>query len=58
MMNICTYVRSGADFAYDIFLVTTHVVTVMMAVLCACIFIGPVHVCALKNFPVIIHINI
>ncbi|SCM08546.1 conserved Plasmodium protein, unknown function [Plasmodium chabaudi chabaudi] len=51
MMNICTYVRSGADFAYDIFLVTTHVVTVMMAVLCACIFIGPVHVCALKNFP-------
>ncbi|CAG9473503.1 conserved Plasmodium protein, unknown function [Plasmodium vivax] len=51
MMNICTYVRGGADFAYDIFLVTTHVVTSMMAVLCACIFIGPVHVCALKNFP-------
>lgn len=51
MMNICTYVRGGADFAYDIFLVTTHVVTTMMAVMCACIFIGPVHVCALKNFP-------
>ncbi|CRH01170.1 conserved Plasmodium protein, unknown function [Plasmodium relictum] len=51
MMNICTYIRGGADFAYDIFLVTTHVVTSMMAVLCACIFIGPVHVCALKNFP-------
>ncbi|SBS86211.1 conserved Plasmodium protein, unknown function [Plasmodium ovale curtisi] len=51
MMNICSYVRGGADFAYDIFLVTTHVVTIMMAVMCACIFIGPVHVCALKNFP-------
>ncbi|KAI4836548.1 hypothetical protein MKS88_004345 [Plasmodium brasilianum] len=51
MMNICTYVRGGADFAYDIFLVTTHVVNSMIAVLCACIFIGPVHVCALKNFP-------
>ncbi|CRG94951.1 conserved Plasmodium protein, unknown function [Plasmodium gallinaceum] len=51
MMNICTYIRGGADFAYDIFLVTTHVVTSMMAVLCACIFIGPVHICALKNFP-------
>lgn len=51
MLNICTYVRGGADFAYDIFLVTTHVVTTMMAVLCACIFVGPVHVCALKNFP-------
>ncbi|CAX64310.1 hypothetical protein CYL21_1919 [Plasmodium falciparum NF54] len=51
MMNICTYIRGGADFAYDIFLVTTHVVTTMMAVMCACIFIGPVHICALKNFP-------
>ncbi|VWU50955.1 conserved protein, unknown function [Hepatocystis sp. ex Piliocolobus tephrosceles] len=51
IMNICTYIRGGADFAYDIFLVTTHVVTIMMAVMCACIFIGPVHVCALKNFP-------
>lgn len=58
MMNICTYIRGGADFAYDIFLVTTHVVTTMMAVMCACIFIGPVHICALKNFPVIhIYIN-
>lgn len=39
-------------FANNIFMIITHVLNTMMSVLCACIFVGPVHVCALKDFPV------
>ncbi|SBS96577.1 conserved Plasmodium protein, unknown function [Plasmodium ovale curtisi] len=57
MMNICSYVRGGADFAYDIFLVTTHVVTIMMAVKASTVLcrvygggVSPLRCCAVVNF--------
>ncbi|SJK85898.1 conserved Plasmodium protein, unknown function [Babesia microti strain RI] len=51
ILNICTSIRGGADIVYDKFSVAVHVLGSVMAVLCGCIFVGPVHHCVLKNFP-------
>ncbi|XP_954332.1 uncharacterized protein TA20855 [Theileria annulata] len=52
LMNLCSYIRSGVGFAYDIYATMIHVLGNMLSVLCGCIFVGPAHVCLLKNFPV------
>ncbi|AFZ80177.1 hypothetical protein BEWA_030300 [Theileria equi strain WA] len=51
LINLCTYIRGGTQFAYDIFATMVHVLGSMLSVLCGCVFIGPVHICFLKNFP-------
>lgn len=51
LINMCTYIRGGTQFAYDIFATMVHVLGSMLSVLCGCVFIGPIHVCFLKNFP-------
>lgn len=50
-MNACNTARSLADNVYGSYLTATNVMNIMISVLCACIFIGPAHVCALRNFP-------
>ncbi|UVC49422.1 hypothetical protein MACK_003253 [Theileria orientalis] len=51
LMNLCSYIRGGTSFAYDIFATMVHVLGNMLSVLCGCIFVGPAQVCLLKNFP-------
>eukprot|EP00375_Theileria_parva_P003258 XP_765939.1 hypothetical protein [Theileria parva strain Muguga] len=58
LMNLCSYIRTGVGFAYDIYATMIHVLGNMLSVLCGCIFVGPAHVCLLKNFPVKITTNL
>ncbi|KAK2197384.1 hypothetical protein BdWA1_000383 [Babesia duncani] len=55
LMNTCTYIRGGTEYAYGTFTIVVHVLGTMMAVLCGCVFVGPAHVCFLKSFPVGLH---
>ncbi|PFH31937.1 putative membrane protein [Besnoitia besnoiti] len=51
LVNTCNYARKGAMTASGMFNVITHVLNSVMSVLCGCLFVGPVHLCVLKNFP-------
>ncbi|KEP60912.1 UNVERIFIED_CONTAM: membrane protein, putative [Hammondia hammondi] len=51
LVNTCNYARKGAMVASGMFNVVTHVLNTVMSVLCGCLFVGPVHLCVLKNFP-------
>lgn len=50
-MNACNTARSMAADVYSSYLTATNVMNIMISILCACIFVGPAHVCALRNFP-------
>ncbi|XP_026191555.1 uncharacterized protein LOC34622564 [Cyclospora cayetanensis] len=51
LVNRCNYIRKGAMVASNLFNAVTHVLNGVMSVLCGCLFVGPVHLCVLKNFP-------
>ncbi|KAL8272829.1 hypothetical protein Esti_003216 [Eimeria stiedai] len=52
LVNRCNYARQGAMFASNLFNTVTHVLNGLISVMCGCLFVGPVHLCVLKNFPV------
>ncbi|CDR95698.1 membrane protein, putative [Babesia bigemina] len=51
LVNLCSAIRGGSHLAYEIFVIMVHVLATMMAVLCGCLFTGPVRICFLQNFP-------
>ena len=44
--------REGAARANSIFNSLTHVLNSLISLMCGCLFVGPVHLCVLKSFPV------
>lgn len=51
LINACSDAKSVAYNIYGTYNQITLVLNQVMAVLCACIFIGPAHICALRRFP-------
>ncbi|CEM28121.1 unnamed protein product [Vitrella brassicaformis CCMP3155] len=50
IVNKCYFIRNGAQTGYNMFSMINSVLATLMGVLCACIFVYKVQVCALINF--------
>lgn len=50
-MSMCSNVRNSTFQIYQTMSSITNVLSNVMMVMCACVFVGPVHICALSNFP-------
>lgn len=51
VMNACETARGQCYSIYTTYNQVTNVCNQIISALCACIFVGPAHICALKNFP-------